>query len=363
MKLKVSLLGVLFGTVPLALYPQTTGATLLHVAGDLDLEGNLLIDGGLFMHSGSRVISGDTAVGLDALRASHDTTGWLYSYNTALGSAALTSCEDGIYNTAVGHGTLSRMVADSWNTAVGAQAMEFSRAGSHNTAIGVGVLNHNAGSHNTAIGAGAFFNLNLFRFEGSRNIAVGAAAGARLHAGNDNIYVGSLGESLVESNTIRLGTPYDDNQTPDDPSDDYGQNATFIAGIAGQLVDPATGVAVKVDASGKLGTTLSSRRYKSEIRDMEGASAAALDLRPVTFRYKSNDGRLGDVREYGLIAEEVAEIFPDLVVFDDRGRPQTVKYGLLITVLLNELQRLHTKVTDLERQVLARESDRDGHGH
>ena len=98
-------------------------------------------------------------------------------------------------------------------------------------------------------------------------------------------------------------------------------------------------VPVLVDSAGQLGTVSSSRRYKQDIEDMAGASESLLSLRPVTFRYKKTFKDGDKPIQYGLIAEEVAEVFPDLVVYTEDGEPETVKYHLLATLLLNELQK------------------------
>ena len=139
--------------------------------------------------------------------------------------------------------------------------------------------------------------------------------------------------SLTESGTIRIG-----NST-------Y-QTQTFIAGIASTTI---VGNAVMINGLGQLGIPTSSRRYKEDIRDMGEASSGLLQLRPVTFHYKPEYAGGPRTRQYGLIAEEVAAVYPDLVLYDPQtGRPQTVAYHLVNAMLLNEVQKQH-------RQMLAQE--------
>ena len=118
---------------------------------------------------------------------------------------------------------------------------------------------------------------------------------------------------------------------------------TFVAGIRGVTTDVADAIPVLVDSAGQLGTISSSRRYKKDIADMGDRTDRLLDLRPVLFRYKSRTADENGPLEYGLIAEEVADVFPDLVVYDEEGQPETVKYHLLSSMLLNELQKEHAR--------------------
>jgi len=182
-----------------------------------------------------------------------------------------------------------------------------------NTAIGYRALVSNTtGSNNIAVGVNALRNSN-----GTKNIGIGYQAGLTLQTGNNNIYIGNQGGS-DESQTIRIGT---------------AQASTFIAGIAGANVNGAT---VEIDANGQLGIKNSSARYKRDIAPMGTSSEKMLALRPVTFAYK--DDAQG-VTRYGLIAEEVAAVYPELVTRTATGEVQTVKYQELIPMLLNELQR------------------------
>ena len=231
------------------------------------------------------------------------------SLNTASGVSALGANTTGGANTASGVSALRDNTEGSLNTASGAGALAFNTTGSSNTASGVGALLRNTtGSSNTAVGRSAL----LDNTTGSSNIAIGHFAGLNLFTGHNNIYVGSGGAE--ESNTIRIG--------------DSGHANAFIAGV--QLV-PA-----------------SSRQFKQDIHDMDRASDNLMQLRPVTFHYKKEHDR-GDGRlQYGLIAEEVAEVYPELVAYDDTGKVKTVEYQKLPAMLLNELQKQHVKLQEQE---------------
>jgi hypothetical protein len=178
----------------------------------------------------------------------------------------------------------------------------------------------------TAIGEGALV-LNT----GSFNIALGNAAGFLLTTGDNNIDIGNEGVA-AEANTIRIGN---------------AQTATFIAGVSG-VTTGLPAVPVLVDANGQLGTLSSSRRFKKEIKPMNQASEAILTLKPVTFHYKSD--KTG-TPQFGLIAEEVAAVNPDLVVRDNNGEIYTVRYDAVNAMLLNEFLKEHQKVQELEKQV------------
>jgi Chaperone of endosialidase len=181
------------------------------------------------------------------------------------------------------------------------------------------------GLKNTAVGASALVNSN-----GSKNIAIGFNAGLTLTSGNNNIYLGSPGAG-DESLTMRLGNV---------------QTSAFIAGINTATVSDA---AVMIDTTtGQLGIATSSARYKQDITPMGSRSEKVLDLRPVTFAYK-DDAR--GVTHYGLIAEEVAAVYPDLVTHTATGEVQAVKYQELIPILLNELQRQHQALQSQQKEL------------
>ena len=264
----------------------------------------------------------NTAIGYGALE--DNTTA---SDNTASGSRALFR-NNGSENTANGSRALQSNTTGSNNTASGSRALWDNTTGLENTANGALALQNNTtGSNNTAIGSRALNNNTT----GARNIAVGRYAG-RYTTGNDNIDIGNNGV-VAESATIRIGTA-------------GTQTRAFVAGIRGVTTGFFNAIPVLVDSAGQLGTTSSSARFKQDVEDMGDRTERLLELRPVVFRYRQQqtlrDGRLVPL-EYGLIAEEVAEVFPDLVVYDEDGKPFTVKYHLLSAMLLNELQKLHER--------------------
>jgi hypothetical protein len=264
----------------------------------------------------------NTATGNGAL--SSNTTG---SFNTAIGLSALLSNTTGGVNTATGQFALLFNTTGNANTATGDSALYSNTIGHNNTATGDDALSNNAtGNFNTAVG-----NLALLNSTGTGNIALGYNAGSNLTSGDNNIYLGSLGVA-TESNTIRIGTS-------------GTQDRAFIRGIRGVTTGNNDAIPVLIDTAGQLGTTSSSRRFKKEIKPMDSASEAILALKPVTFHYKSDTK---DTPQFGLIAEEVAEVNPDLVVRDENGEIYTVRYDAVNAMLLNEFLREHRKVENLE---------------
>jgi hypothetical protein len=201
--------------------------------------------------------------------------------------------------------------------------------GSFNTAVGRQALFRNTSFYNTAIGEEALYN----NTNGGNNIAIGYQAGILLTTGVNNIAIGHDGVA-GESNTIRIGR---------------GQHtSTNIAGVfAGGLLQ--NGNAVYCDANGHFYSLASSRRFKDEIQDMDDASSALLQFRPVTFRYKSEQNP-NRTPQFGLIAEEVAEINPDLVVRDSSGEINSVRYEAVNAMLLNEFLKDHRRVADLQTE-------------
>ena len=255
----------------------------------------------------------NTAVGGGALQ--DNTTG---SGNTAIGFGALFSNTTASDNTATGLGALLDNTTGSSNTASGTDALSRNTTGSFNTATGSDALRNNlTGIKNTALGYQA-----LMDSTGDRNIAIGFRAGADLVSGNNNIYIGHAG-AANESLTMRLGT---------------NQTRTYIAGIFGNLV---LGTPVMIDANGQLGVALSSARYKRDIAPLGARSAGLFQLRPVTFVYRDD---APGTTQYGLIAEEVAAVYPELVTHSLTGEMQSVRYQELIPLLLNELQRQHRDI-------------------
>jgi hypothetical protein len=258
--------------------------------------------------------AGNTAVGDLALQ-NNDASGLaLGNINTAVGAQALLANDDGDSNNAVGYSALENLIDGNQNNAMGTFAL-ISNNGAANTAVGDSVfMNSSTGSFNTIIGWHAGSAANV---DGSDNIYIGATAGPA---------------SGAETGAIRIG----------DPGFIVG---TWIAGIFGSTA-PA-GIPVVVSATGKLGTVVSSARFKDDIKPMDKASETIFALNPVTFHYKKQLDANG-TPQFGLVAEQVAKVNPDLVVPDRDGKPYTVRYEAVNAMLLNEFLKEHRTVQDLK---------------
>src|SRR6266403_3207991 len=244
-------------------------------------------------------------------------SGPVMHYDTAFGSHALFNNGSGDYNSAIGAYSLYSNTNGTFNTAVGFEALRLNTTGTQNTANGVYALYHNTGgSYNTADGFNA-----LQHNTGSDNIGLGSTAGFNLTTGSGNVCIGQgvLGVA-GESNTTRIRNVY------------------------GSV---ASGRAVYVNSDNKIGTLVSSRRFKDEIKRMDKASEAILALKPVTFRYKKEIEPNGAIM-FGLIAEEVEKVDPDLVTRNDKGEVETVRYEAVNAMLLNEFLKEHRKVEQQE---------------
>jgi hypothetical protein len=274
----------------------------------------------------------NTATGVGALLS--NTTGY---QNTANGAYALIRNTIGTANMAIGFQALLSNTTGNANTANGDNALVFNDVGTNNTATGAGALFYNTGSNNTAVGEGAL----VHNTTGSSNIAMGNGAGSNLTTGDLNIDIGALGIA-GESATIRIGGNAD-------------QTRTFIAGITGVAV---TGAPVVIDANGQLGVAPSSERFKDEIKPMNKASEAILALKPVTFRYKKEIDAEHTLR-FGLVAEEVAKMNPDLVARDKNGEIYTVRYEAVNAMLLNEFLKEHRKNEEQEATIARQQKQID----
>jgi hypothetical protein len=264
-----------------------------------------------------------------------NTTGY---FNTVTGTQSMYANTSGFDNTADGMQALFKNQTGNDNTASGMQAMYLNQSGTFNAALGSSALKANAsGSFNTAVGASAL-SLNT----GSSNIAIGYGAGSAITTGSNNILIGAIG-SATDSGIIRIGGT--------------ATLGTAIAGIRNVITASANAIPVMIDSGGQLGTVSSSRRVKDHIEDMGAASSVLMKLRPVTFRYKVHAG-LGDkATQYGLVAEEVAEVAPGLVADNGKGEAETVFYQFLAPMLVNEFQKQQRiieeqagKISELEVQ-------------
>src|SRR6266550_1029025 len=273
----------------------------------------------------------DTAIGGHALYG--DSTG---GSNTGVGAFALAANREGYWNVAVGQGAL-RNNSVSANVAVGTQALYNNTDGLSNTATGYQALfKNNHGDQNTAFGQNSLHQ----NISGNHNTAIGWEAGAGNRSGSGDIYIGSGTTANFEGerDTIRIGNAFYS-----------GYNACYIQGIYGKSVDPSTQQTALIDEFGKLGSVISSRRFKRDIKPMDKASEAILALNPVTFYYK-------DVAKtapcFRLIAEDEAEVDPRLVIRKS-GEILSVRYEQINAMLLNEFLKEHRKVEELTKDFQA----------
>jgi hypothetical protein len=286
----------------------------------------------------------NTASGTGALRS--NTTGTL---NTASGFFALYSNTTGSHNTASGHRALYSNTTGYRNTASGHRALFANTTGFRNTAGGVYALRSNTtGAINTASGYKALYSNN-----GDRNTAVGYRAGFNATSGSDNIFLGAGASGVAgEGNTIRIG-----GTTGVAPG---AQNRAFIAGIRGITTATNDAISVVIDSAGQLGTLSSSLAVKQDIQEIGELSRRLLALRPVAFRYRQHVAVDPETPlQFGLVAEEVAEVFPELVVRDGEGQPEAVKYHLLAALLLNELQLAERELGAATRELAQQRSELD----
>jgi hypothetical protein len=275
--------------------------------------------------------AGNTAVGAYSMFSTTTT-----SFNTAVGAGAL-DLNTGDSNTAVGVAALL-LNTGSQNTAAGTAALELNDAGGGNTAVGSSALtNNNAGSSNTAIGNDAL----LANTNGSNNTAEGVNALDHSVGGSANVALGfGAGENVTSaSNVICIGASVPGANT---------SNTCFIGNIFG--VTSSGGVNVLVNSNGKLGTVPSSQRFKDNIKPMEQASEVLYTLTPVTFRYKKEVDPTS-ASQFGLVAEDVEKVDPDLVVRDKEGKPYTVRYDAVNAMLLNEFLKEHKAFVQEQRKV------------
>ena len=310
-----------------ALFNNTTGSSNTATGAfalELNTTGVENTATGLSALDSNTTGSGNTATGVDALGL--NTTGF---QNTADGLGALVN-NNGDNNTAAGFNALTSNTTGNNNTATGLQALKDNTAGIFNTANGEEALFSNkTGNNNTADGVDALFNNTT----GKSNIGLGFNAGINLTTGSNNIDIGNGGVA-GESAKIRIGTG-------------GTQKAAFIAGIHGVAV---TGAAVVVNTSGQLGVTSSSARFKEGIKPMDKASEAILALKPVTFHYKKEVDPDG-IPQFGLVAEQVEKVNPDLVARDADGKVYSVRYEAVNAMLLNEFLKEHRKVQEQETTI------------
>jgi hypothetical protein len=329
----------------LSLQSDTTGSfNTATGAGTLlvnSADGNTATGAGALLSN----TTGDRNTANGTVALFNNTTG---NSNTAEGWQALLQNTTGDRNTASGRATLTSNTTGFENTATGAVALENNTSGNDNTATGFAALNGNtAGALNTATGVGALANST-----GDLNSGLGFGAGANLTTGNNNLYISNIGVA-AEANIIRVGTEVA-------VIDPFGvmhpaHTATYIAGIS--EADAIGGDTVFVTSEGKLGTVSvpSSARFKEDIKSMDNASEALFSLKPVTFRYKKELDPKG-MLQFGLMAEDVLKVAPDLVKRDRDGKLQTVRYDQVNAMLLNEFLKEHRKVEALKSRIEKQEA-------
>jgi Chaperone of endosialidase len=339
MKTTIPLFSIALAFLSVSVLPQASATCQ---EGCLTNQNTALGEDALINNSGSY----NTAVGFDALFSNtsgefntalgytallSNTTG---NPNTAVGNAAMYNNTTSFGNTAIGSGALFANTTGEFNTAIGIQALELNTTGTKNTAIGeLALWNNIGGSNNVALGDFAL----AANASGNNNIAIGHNAGGHLATGSNNIHIGNAGPGAGESGTIRIGTL-------------ARQTSAYIAGISGVTVPG--GVGVIIDTNGQLGTVVSSERFKDEVRPMNRASEAIFALKPVTFRYK-HELDPDSIPQFGLVAEDVEKVNPDLVARDDEGKPYTVRYEAVNAMLLNEFLKEHRK-NEEQRATIAR---------
>jgi hypothetical protein len=321
-----------------ALFSNTTGKWNT-ATGIYSLNANTTGTGNTAVGRGTMIKSNaDNNVALGMKSMHWNTAG---SSNTAAGAYSLFNNLAGNNLTAVGFQALASNTTGSGNNAQGYQAMYSNTTGSNNAAIGEGALFANVtGVGNNAIGLTALENMTA----GNRNTAVGNNAGLYLGSGSYNTYIGwesgpaSGGTPASENYVTRIGVTYHDPNAPGSPT-------TYISGIYGV---PLSGNAVVVTSTGQLGVaSVSSERFKTDVAAMGPKTEKLAQLRPVTFKLKTDaQGAL----QYGLIAEEVARVYPELVIRDEHGRIDGVRYDELAPMLLNEVQKDHAVIESLARQ-------------
>lgn len=247
-------------------------------------------------------------------------------HDVAIGAEAMAANGGGSYTVSVGYNTLNAHTSGDYNVAIGAETLQADQSGSNNTAVGAQAMTANT--------------------TGANNIALGYWAGNNNGAGaSNNIDIGNRGNA-ADSGTIRIGSG--------------SQSRAFVAGIRNVQTGSNDAIPVFIDSNGQLGTVSSSREVKEDIVDMADASRRLLELRPVSYRYRQPFTDGSKPVQYGLIAEEVAETFPELVARDSRGRPETVKYQVLPALLLNELQRQEHELQNQQRELAIERSHAAG---
>ena len=314
----------------------TSPAYPLDVDGDTNTSGVYRILGLNVLSTGHIFSQGNIFVGVGP-----GYTGAASYQDILIGLGAGHEITSGNQNAFVGYHAGYGVTTGLQNSYFGDFAGENNTTGSRNTFLGtgVGVYSNSTGSNNVYIGNDAGIGSS-----GNNNVAIGERAGLGNSNGSNDIYIGQgagCDSFCAESKTIRLGT-------------EGTQSAAYMAGIYGVNVD---GIAVQISSNGQLGVATSSLRFKQQVRDMGDRSDALMKLRPVTFLYKPEYANGESTLQYGLIAEEVAKVYPELVAYDKDGQPYSVRYQYLSTMLLNQVQQQYHRA-EAEAEVIKTQQQR-----
>lgn len=307
----------------------------LDVDGDVNSSGEFRIVGLNVLSTGSRFGQGNILVGV----GEGYTTPASYQ-DILVGLGAGHDITSGNQNAFVGYHAGYYVTTGLQNSYFGDFSGQGNTTGNNNTFLGYGVGAYNAATGSDNVYIGSYAGIGS---AGNGNVAIGKNAGAGNSNGSNDIYIGGAAgcTNCSESNIIRIGTQ-------------GMQSAAYLAGIYGANVD---GIAVQISSDGQLGVATSSLRFKEQVRDMGDSTAALMKLRPVTFLYKPDFANGERTLQYGLIAEEVAKVFPDLVAYDQAGQPYSVRYQYLSTMLLNEVQQQYRRA-DAEEEVIKAQEQR-----
>lgn len=315
-----------------SLYANQTGGSNTAIGTDALQNATGFNNTGVGAVALNSLTSGQYNTGVGALALYYNLTG---NYNTALGFEAVSGTSGptlaASYNTGVGSLALNALTTGNYNTASGYEALHADTAGIQNTANGGEAMFHNTkGNYNTAVGMNALTGNTT----GSMNTAIGYKAGLALTTGSNNIDIGSQGVA-AESDVIRIGSA--------------SQTATYVAGIHNNTSTDNTFLPVVVNSAGRLGVaSQSSERFKTDIAPMGSSTTKLEELRPVRFHFKHDTN---GTQYYGLIAEEVAKVYPELVVHGPNGRIDGVRYDELAPMLLNEMklqkQQLYAQANEI----------------
>lgn len=263
------------------------------------------------------------------------------SYNTAVGFGTL-RVSTGYANSAFGYNALTTHTTGGENTAIGYQALRYITNGSSCTAVGYNVFENATNTYNTGLGANAGNPLTTGQF----NTLLGSRTGATLTTGSNNVLIGDSADvgAAGTANSIIIGQGVASTASNQIRIGGLAHTTCFIRGIRGIATGALDAVNVLVDSNGQLGTISSSQRFKENIADIGDLSSKLYGLRPVTFNYKADTSKK---LTYGLIAEEVLEVLPDIVVRGLDGEIETVQYHLLVPLMLDLLIKQGRRIAEL----------------